>query len=48
MMAKQKERITMSRAFLEGLARIFEPFSSLDNERNPKTVTEQFQEDWKR
>lgn len=50
MMAKQKERLTMSRAFLEGLARIFDPFSNLDRRRYRssfhKTVAGQFQEDW--
>ncbi len=45
-MAKQKEPITLSRAFLEGLARIFDPFSSTYCERKRKTVSEQLQEDW--
>ena len=49
-MVKQRERITMSRAFLEGLARIFDPFSNLGRERYRssfnKTINEQFREDW--
>jgi len=40
----------MSRAFLEGLARIFDPFSNLRRERYRssfnKTINEQFREDW--
>ena len=50
MMAKQKERVTTSRAFLEGLARIFDPFSNLDrggyHSSFNKTVSEQLQQDW--
>ena len=49
-MAKQKARITASGAFLEGLARIFDPFSNTDRGRyrssHGKTVAEQFQRDW--
>ncbi|MYC29337.1 MAG: hypothetical protein F4X65_04500 [Chloroflexi bacterium] len=49
-MAKQKEQITMSRAFLEGLARIFDPFSSLDSGPysgpRKKTDTEMLRSDW--
>ena len=49
-MAKQKEPISMPRAFLEGLARIFDPFSSVERGfyRRPyeKTVSKQFQRDW--
>ena len=48
MMAKQGERITVPRAFLEGLARIFDPFSNFEYEGNRKSVTEQFQDDWER
>ncbi len=47
-MAKQKERITAPRAFLEGLARIFDPFSNIDSTANRKSVAEQFQEDWEK
>ena len=49
-MAKQKEPITMSRAFLEGLARIFDPFSNLDSGPysgpRKKTDTEMLRSDW--
>ena len=49
-MAKQKARITASRSFVEGLARIFDSFSNFDRRRHRssygKTVTEQFREDW--
>ena len=49
-MAKHNGRITMSRAFLEGLARIFDPFSNLDRDRYrtsfDKSVTEQLRQDW--
>ena len=48
-MAKQKERITMSRAFLEGLARIFDPFSNLGSPYsgpNKKTDADMLRSDW--
>ena len=50
MMAKQRERVTTSRAFLEGLARIFDPFSNLESGpysgSRRKTDTEMLQSDW--
>ena len=49
MMAKQRERVTTSRAFLEGMARIFDPFSNLGSPYsgpNKKTDTEMLQSDW--
>ena len=45
-MASQKERVTASRAFLEGLAHIFDPFSNIESGHSRKTVNEQLQEDW--
>ena len=48
-MAKQKEPITLSRAFLEGLARIFDPFSNLGSPYsgpNKKTDAEMLRSDW--
>lgn len=49
-MARHKERITMSRAFLEGLARIFDPFSNVNvgphRGRRKKTDTEMLRSDW--
>ena len=48
-MASQKERITTSRAFLEGLARIFDPFSNLESPYsgpNKKTDSEMLRSDW--
>ena len=52
MMARQKERVTTSRAFLEGLARIFDPFSNLDSGPysgpRKKTDAEMIQSDWAR
>ncbi len=50
MMAKQKEMVTTSRAFLEGLARIFDPFSNLDSGpysgSRKKTDAEMLRSDW--
>lgn len=48
-MAKHNGRITMSRAFLEGLARIFDPFSNLDSPYSgphKKTDAEMLRSDW--
>ena len=51
-MVKPRERITMSRAFLEGMARIFDPFSNLDSGpysgSRKKTDAEMLQSDWAR
>ena len=49
-MAKGRERITMPRAFLEGLARIFDPFSNIYSGpySGPwkKTDAEMLRSDW--
>ena len=48
-MASQKERVTMSRAFLEGLAHIFDPFSNLGGPYSgpsKKTDTDMLRSDW--
>lgn len=48
-MARQNERITAARAFLEGLARIFDPFSNLGSPYsgpNRKTDADMLRSDW--
>ena len=50
MMAKHIGKVTTSRAFLSGLARIFDPFSNLDSSPysgpRKKTDTEMLRSDW--
>jgi hypothetical protein len=49
MMAKQKERVTAPSAFLEGLIRIFDPFSNLGSPYsgpNRKTDADMLRSDW--
>ena len=49
MMARQKAHLTASRSFLEGLARIFDPFSNLDSPysgRRGKTDADMLRSDW--
>jgi hypothetical protein len=48
-MVKQRERISASRAFLEGLARIFDPFSNFGSPYsgpNKKTDADMLRSDW--